>query len=98
MASTGATADQFSQLVREQGQQLQHALVAALGPEVGWEATSEALTSGNANRGSCSMPLTRPMAPVSVCWQRFRRQCAASPVQLSGKGRKAIAPARHLSE
>ena len=51
MASRTADEGSFSCLVEEKGKQLQHALVAALGPEIGSEATSEALVYGWEHRG-----------------------------------------------
>ena len=46
MAPVEADSESYSQLVEQRGRQLQHALVAALGPEMGVEATSEALAYG----------------------------------------------------
>ena len=46
MATVEAAGKRFSRLVEQRGRQLQHALVAALGPEIGAEATSEALAYG----------------------------------------------------
>ena len=46
MASVEAAGEKFSRLVEQRGGHLQHALVAALGPEVGTEATLEALAYG----------------------------------------------------
>lgn len=46
MGSESIAAKDFSEFVETHGRELQHALVAALGPEVGAEATSEALVYG----------------------------------------------------
>jgi len=46
ITSDRPTRESFSKLVDECGARLQHALVAALGPEVGPEAASEALAYG----------------------------------------------------
>ena len=46
ITSDRPTLESFSKLVDERGAQLQHALVAALGPEAGLEAASEALAYG----------------------------------------------------
>ena len=46
MTHRAVRGDSFSRLVEQRGRALQHALVAALGPELGAEATSEALAYG----------------------------------------------------
>lgn len=46
MTSRSGSHDSFAHLFEESGGHLQHALVAVLGPEVGSEATSEALAYG----------------------------------------------------
>ncbi|MCB2224155.1 MAG: sigma-70 family RNA polymerase sigma factor [Actinobacteria bacterium] len=92
MASVEAAGETFSRLVEERGRRLQHALVAALGPELGVEAASEALAYGWEHRDRVGA-MDNPMGylfTVGRNWGRrqFRRRTATrfpapEPVHLS---------------
>ena len=81
MTPVESDGERFSRLVEQRGRQLQHALVAALGPEIGAEATSEALAWGwehRARLGRMDNPAGY-LFTVGRNWGRrqFRRRTAA---------------------
>lgn len=81
MAPVEAAEERFSRLVAQRGRQLQHALIAALGPDVGTEATSEALAYGWEHRDRVG-GMDNPMGylfTVGRNWGRrqFRRRSAS---------------------
>jgi RNA polymerase sigma factor (sigma-70 family) len=80
MASESIAGRKFSEFVERHGRGLQHALVAALGPDVGAEATSEALVYGWEHWGRVSS-MDNPVGflfTVGRNWGRrqFRRSSA----------------------
>lgn len=73
MAARNTADEAFSQLVEQQGRQLQHALVAALGPEVGPEAASEALAYGWEHWGRVG-GMDNPMGYLFVVGRNWGRR------------------------